>query len=132
MTTFKTPLPEKLNAHTPHWKMTNSINLLIDRVEELTAVVEGKHVQEEYVADPRRYAGDTNECICMDGGGPDGCNGVHKRTVSTHSLKEQLLGEIANLERYKIANNIEVTHWQKHTTMVSLSDVEALIERIIK
>jgi hypothetical protein len=35
-------------------------------------------MEREYVADPRRYAGDTDECVCLDGGGQGGCNGVHK------------------------------------------------------
>jgi hypothetical protein len=74
---LKTPLPEKVHPSLldgTHGEKGNAINQLIDRVEELSGVVEGKNCRHCEVAEQQ------------------GATHIHQ-----NSLKEQLLGEIRSL-----------------------------------
>jgi len=106
---MKTVLPKPLNAHTPHWEMTNSINRLIDVVAELREVVEGK--QDKLVIKMGRGGG----------GGNLGPGGEIIGTYPTPSLKEQLLKEVKALDYLH----------EPLGDMVYVSDLEAIINRLM-
>jgi hypothetical protein len=96
---LKTPLPEKLyfDQYTPD-QLTATINQLITYLAELTEVVEG-----------RQSLAELNILV----------QEKQDKQWREHTLKEQLLGEIAELPRVGVSNFVHV------------SDVESIINRLI-
>lgn len=103
---YKTLLPGKLEQEPDTIvlaiKLRHSINLLIDRVEELSEVVEGK------------------ECRHCEVAGQQGVTHIH-----TPTLKETLLKSLEN-NYYKIPRNSE-----QLVEVIEKADVEDVINRLI-
>jgi hypothetical protein len=94
----------------------NTINQIITYLAELTEVVEGKQTKRYTGLDERGF--ETSETVKQY---------VPYEVTDTPTLKEQLLGEIAELPNAKHWNYDKIEGYEK-----ARQDVEAIINRLIK
>ncbi len=118
MTTFKTPLPEKIGNKPAQDDDSNLVYEVMIAVDQIIDYLKEREVVEN-----------PNGCSPRNATTPHYMLGQPEEP--TPSLKEQLLGEI-KAHRNDVYNRRDTTDYYCDTYGNALDEVEAIIERIIK